>query len=144
MATKDMTKAALQYALDRAGEKLAEVTAELESATRRANHLEDVLAKHMAYRDRAEAAETMAGEFKALLEDPVNGTAAKRIVAATENGEPCFVLRARDVTAPGIVDSWAFEAARAGVVNAEKIGQAILRAAAMRAWQAAHGSRIPE
>lgn len=66
--------------------------------------------------------------------------------------EPIFVLRAKDVFAPAIVDEWADRVAEAvsGVASTEadasrrKVKYARALAHQMRAWQAVNTSKIPD
>lgn len=79
-----------------------------------------------------------------VVDSPVNLSALRRLLDASEAGEPVFVLRARDRVAPQVVEWWASEAVKAGVTNHRKLGQALARAAEMRRWAENHGNRIPD
>jgi hypothetical protein len=59
--------------------------------------------------------------------------------------EPIFVLRAQDVIAPVIVELYALHLTtlREGVSKA-KVTSARVVAAAMRAWQAKHETKVPD
>lgn len=57
--------------------------------------------------------------------------------------EPTFTLRARDVLAPDLIDHWADRAHRAGTPDV-KVAGAVTIADAMRAWQRAHGAKVPD
>lgn len=57
--------------------------------------------------------------------------------------EPVFVLRAKDVLAPAIVEQWA-DAAEASGSPADKVQKARGLAMTMRAWQELHGSKVPD
>lgn len=59
------------------------------------------------------------------------------------DGEPVFVLRARDLTAPNVIRAWAHSAADAGV-DPMKIGTAMQIASEMEGWQVAHGGKVPD
>lgn len=74
----------------------------------------------------------------------LNLSALRRVLDASKANEPVFVLRARDMVAPGQVEAWAAVAASAGVTNSRKLGSALQRAADMRKWQAGHGCQIPD
>jgi hypothetical protein len=67
-----------------------------------------------------------------------------RLVAGSiDLNEPVFILRAKDVLAPGAIEYWASTlCARGGSV--EKCNGAMAIAAAMRAWQAQNGSKLPD
>lgn len=78
-----------------------------------------------------------------VVGSPVNLSALRRVLDASEADEPVFVLRAADMVAPQVVEWWASEAVKAGVSNHRKLGAALARAAEMRKWQEAHGKRIP-
>lgn len=62
---------------------------------------------------------------------------------AASRGQPTFTLVAQDRLAPHIIRKWAKRAAAKGV-SVEKIGTAMLDAAAFEQWQADHGSKIPD
>lgn len=79
-----------------------------------------------------------------VVDSPVNLSALRRLLDASEQDEPVFVLRARDRVAPQVVEWWASEAVKAGATNHRKLGQALARAAEMRRWAEAHGNRIPD
>jgi hypothetical protein len=57
--------------------------------------------------------------------------------------EPVFLLRAKDITAPGVVRYWALVAKRAGA-NDKIIEAALGQAQAMANWQKEHGSQVPD
>ena len=57
--------------------------------------------------------------------------------------EPVFLLRAQDVVAPEIVDTWASLAEEDGAAP-NIVEAAIDQAEAMRNWQEEHGSKIPD
>jgi hypothetical protein len=57
--------------------------------------------------------------------------------------EPVFVICARDVLAPRMVEMWAEWAERAGV-HQGKTTEARQLAKDMREWQNAHGHKIPD
>jgi len=58
--------------------------------------------------------------------------------------EPIFVLRARDVLAPGVVRHWAREAQGRGVRH-DKVQEALELAARMEHWQqTVGGSKLPD
>lgn len=73
-------------------------------------------------------------------------------LAKAGDDEPIFVLRAQDELAPDIVDEWATRvnmcyamappSVRASIEL--KIQEARDLADAMRAWQKAHGSKVPD
>jgi hypothetical protein len=61
----------------------------------------------------------------------------------TEDNEPVFILVARDKIAAATVEAWvAF--ARTHGVNQRKLSEALEVAGAMEAWQASHGSKLPD
>ena len=62
---------------------------------------------------------------------------------AKAKGIPTFTLVAKDRCAPGIIREWAKRAAALGT-PAQKVGTAMLDAAAFDRWQADHGSKIPD
>lgn len=62
---------------------------------------------------------------------------------AVSRGQPTFTLVAQDRTAPHAIRKWAMNAARKGA-SAEKVGTALLDAAAFEKWQQANGSKIPD
>jgi hypothetical protein len=70
-----------------------------------------------------------------LLADPTS------CLNRSRDDEPVFVLCARDVVAPEIVEAWADAAARAGS-NSSKTRHAMIDAEDMRRWQAAHADRV--
>jgi hypothetical protein len=57
--------------------------------------------------------------------------------------EPVFLLRARDVTAPHVVEEWARGVVEAGGDPRSAAGAAAW-AEAMRTWQKSHGSKVPD
>ena len=57
--------------------------------------------------------------------------------------EPVFVLRGQDVLAPDIITHWADRAHAAGAPD-EKVADAIMLAEAMREWQRANRSKVPD
>jgi hypothetical protein len=57
--------------------------------------------------------------------------------------EPVFVLRAQDVTAPGIVEAWGREVAAAGGDPLLAV-YAVAWADEMRRWQLEHGAKVPD
>lgn len=57
--------------------------------------------------------------------------------------EPVFLLRAKDKTAPGVVDIWATLAEQMGA-GPEIVAMARSHAEAMRAWQSKHGAKTPD
>lgn len=61
----------------------------------------------------------------------------------SKDDEPVFVLVARDSTAPHAVREWAMTVAQ-HFGPCEKTVEAFRVAAAMDAWQAAHGSKRPD
>lgn len=75
---------------------------------------------------------------------PVNLSALRRVLDASEQNEPVFVLRATDKAAPDVVEWWANRAVAVGATNHRKLGQALARAAEMRAWAERNGCRIPD
>jgi len=60
-----------------------------------------------------------------------------------QDEEPVFLLAGHDVLAPGRVDDWCNHAEVANV-NPKKVARARQIAEDMRAWQATHGSKIPD
>ena len=89
------------------------------------------------------------------------GTARDEIAAAKARkgclgkaapDEPVFILRARDVLAPNAVERWADElqmamssqGATSPARDTAKIREARALAHQMRAWQALHGSKLPD
>lgn len=58
-------------------------------------------------------------------------------------GEPVFLLRAKDVTAPAVVKFWAQQALEAGA-HPEIIHAAMVQADRMAAWQKEHGTKTPD
>lgn len=56
---------------------------------------------------------------------------------AAEDDEPMFVLLARDISAPGLVDQWADRRQLTGE-EPEKVAEARECAQAMRRWHAEH------
>ena len=62
---------------------------------------------------------------------------------AVSRGQPTFTLVGQDRTAPRIIRQWAKRAAKHGA-PAEKIGTAMLDAAAFEKWQQDHGSKHPD
>ena len=57
--------------------------------------------------------------------------------------EPIFVLRAKDVLAPQVVEQWADAAERHGTPEA-KVAEARALAVQMRVWQISHVAKIPD
>ena len=57
--------------------------------------------------------------------------------------EPVFLLRAKDVTAPGVVEYWAKVAADFGAKN-DIIEAAMRQAQSMRRWQDDHDAQVPD
>jgi hypothetical protein len=57
--------------------------------------------------------------------------------------EPVFLIVARDVIAPGIVEEWALRAQQRGSPK-EKTEGAFEIARVMRIWQTNHGTKIPD
>ena len=57
--------------------------------------------------------------------------------------EPVFLLRAQDMLAPNIVDRWADKAVEEDA-DPNIVEAARNHAAAMRKWQVAHESKIPD
>lgn len=96
------------------------------------------------------AAKNQLADFEAdgitqdVLTCPVNLSALRRVLDASEVSEPVFVLRARDKAAPDVVEWWANRAVAIGATNHRKVGQALARAADMRRWQDRNGCRIPD
>jgi hypothetical protein len=57
--------------------------------------------------------------------------------------EPVFLLRAKDVTAPRVVRTWARLAAEAGA-SPEMVKAAYEHADLMTEWQEEHGFKVPD
>lgn len=57
--------------------------------------------------------------------------------------EPVFLLRAQDVTAPSVVETWAIRAREFGATS-NIVESAKKQADAMRQWQREHGMKIPD
>lgn len=57
--------------------------------------------------------------------------------------EPIFVLRAKDILAPSVINFWCDLAQEAGVPE-EKIDEAQRCEDAMRAWVNRHGAKVPD
>jgi len=57
--------------------------------------------------------------------------------------EPVFLLRAQDVTAPEVVEYWAYKAKHAGA-SLEVVKSAREQAEAMRRWQRNFDMKIPD
>ena len=57
--------------------------------------------------------------------------------------EPVFLLRAKDVTAPRVVDFWASEAEEHGA-DRDIIDKARGQAQRMRDWQSCNGAKVPD
>lgn len=57
--------------------------------------------------------------------------------------EPLFILRAKDASAPAVVRNWVREARAYGTLET-KLREALALADAMEAWQAEHGSKVPD
>lgn len=71
-----------------------------------------------------------------------DGTFDDACLDKVKPGEPIFVLRGRDLSAPELVRLWM-------TVNQEtladdKAGEALQCAAAMEAWARAHGGKYPD
>lgn len=60
-----------------------------------------------------------------------------------DDDEPIFVLRAQDVFAPSLVESWAMRVRRLDP-DAEKSRSAYKVADAMLKWQANHKTKVPD
>lgn len=72
-----------------------------------------------------------------------DGTWQDSCLAKVKPGEPFFVLRSQDQTAPYAVRTWAREARRAGM-NQAKFDEAMETARAMEEWANEHGKKIPD
>jgi len=59
------------------------------------------------------------------------------------SGEPVFLLRAQDITAPGLVALWADQLASRGG-DPRLVAMAHEQARRMLMWQRAHGSKLPD
>lgn len=57
--------------------------------------------------------------------------------------EPVFLLRAQDICAPAVVETWAFRASEAGA-DTHIVAAARAHALKMREWQGQHGAQIPD
>jgi hypothetical protein len=57
--------------------------------------------------------------------------------------EPLFVLRATDITAPGVVKYWVASARRRGC-SEEKLQEALKCAEEMARWARQHGAKAPD
>lgn len=57
--------------------------------------------------------------------------------------EPVFLLRAKDIVSPNVVEHWAYRAQRQ-VASEAIVDLARKHAMAMRAWQNANGCKVPE
>ena len=78
-----------------------------------------------------------------------DGTFDDSCLEKAKPGEPLFVLRAQDLSAPGLVELWA-DLARERLTIEEtsstkaKIEEAYKQAAAMRRWATEHGGKWPD
>lgn len=68
-------------------------------------------------------------------------TEQDRCYGKSAEGEPIFVLRARDLTAPNAVVMWGIAAQTAGA-PADKVAFAFAHADVMRVWQAEHKDHV--
>lgn len=57
--------------------------------------------------------------------------------------EPYFVIRAHDAVGAHAVRAWAHLAKQAGAAE-EKVAEAIEHAKVFEAWQAEHGTKVPD
>lgn len=65
------------------------------------------------------------------------------VLANVADDEPIFVLRAKDIIAPGIVQAWK-TAAQAKGVPAEKTREAERCRLQMLGWQAKYSAKMPD
>ena len=79
-----------------------------------------------------------------LVTNHLNLSALRRVLDATDQDEPVFVLRATDKAAPDVVEWWANRAVAIGATNHRKLGSALQRAGDMRNWAARNGCKIPD
>lgn len=73
--------------------------------------------------------------------DRLDPKAVQIIQEAAAAGEPVFVLRSQDESAPQIIQWWAAEALKRGT-PVERIAQALYQAEVMAEWAKRHGSRV--
>jgi len=64
-------------------------------------------------------------------------------LAKAAGDEPLFILRAKDMLAPGVVRVWVHYARASGVPE-EKLNEALELAERMERWQAKHGKKVPD
>jgi hypothetical protein len=64
-------------------------------------------------------------------------------LAKAGDDEPLFILRAKDMVAPGVVRVWAHYARGAGAPE-EKVQEALAAADRMEQWQKANGRKVPD
>jgi len=64
-------------------------------------------------------------------------------LAKVKHDEPIFVLRAQDLTAPGIVRAWANMARKVGCPET-KIKEAFQLADRMEEWAKSNGGKMPD
>jgi hypothetical protein len=81
-----------------------------------------------------------------------NAARGKGCLGKAADDEPVFILRARDVLAPGLIELWADNLEKALQTNGAsdpsrdsmKLKEARSLAHQMRAWQALHGAKLPD
>lgn len=64
-------------------------------------------------------------------------------LAKAADDEPLFILRAKDMVAPGVVRVWVHYARASGTPEA-KLSEALALAERMEQWQKANGKKVPD
>lgn len=66
-----------------------------------------------------------------------------KVAKFLESEEPIFIIRAQDAVGAHAVRAWAHLAAQAGAAES-KVADAIAHAKVFEAWQAEHGTKVPD
>jgi hypothetical protein len=67
----------------------------------------------------------------------------RKYLRAFDEGEPLFVIRARDVLAPTTIRVWV-ALAREAYVSEQKVAAALVRCQEIEAWQELYGAKLPD